>query len=135
MDRLSLVRANKAGSISSFNLSQKSEGRLFRWDSRDERAIWREKEITIKAFNLLQTRFSPLLLTPSLRLLLATGISHLSDCKQLTEMDIKRLCDKVSLGNGNIWNVESFADFTFSMLSRHGKFSWRSQTFNQSSVP
>jgi hypothetical protein len=26
---------------------------------------------------------------------LASGISHLSDCKQLTENDVKRLCDKV----------------------------------------
>ena len=26
---------------------------------------------------------------------LATGIAHLSDCKQLTELDVKRLCDKV----------------------------------------
>lgn len=27
-----------------------------------------------------------------------TGISHLSDCKQLSENDVKRLCDKVRRG-------------------------------------
>lgn len=34
---------------------------------------------------------------PSSPRLRGTGIAHLSDCKQLTELDVKRLCDKVRL--------------------------------------
>lgn len=59
-------------------------------------------------------------------------ISHLSDCKQLTEADIKRLCDKVRTRHLHSSAESAFCLHIFALpMHRREKFSSRSRTYSR----